>query len=361
MNDKTIDLKEYLKTAQDLESSVYRQREAIEKAKSIQGENNPQNRYQSDMEAYNKKLESIEKIKNRDDGPSKPAYVSQPEEVTKNPSSNTGIYYLLLMISFFIPVLGLNVGSLGLFIFGIISIIAIIVAFRVAVVADRKEVERINARNREDYSRALKRREEEFQAAKKEALDKKNKLICTQEAAADTMKQKLEQRYSEGKEKDAIAAEEIAEMENELSKTEKLLEQLYEKNVVYPKYRNMAAMCTIYEYFASGRCDKLEGYDGAYNLYEAEIRQNIIIVSLLAIKRDLEKIRENQYQLYQQMELSNLMVYNVGLEMNKIYETTQSIEKTTRSINSNSYLSAQYAKITAVNSEALKYINLINS
>ena len=44
----------------------------------------------------------------------------------------------------------------------------------------------------------------------------------------------------------------------------------------------MTAMCTMYEYFVTGRCDKLSGADGAYNLYETEVRQNIIIVLILA-------------------------------------------------------------------------------
>ena len=35
------------------------------------------------------------------------------------------------------------------------------------------------------------------------------------------------------------------------------LENLYDVNIIYPKYRNLVAVTTIYEYLASGRCDTL--------------------------------------------------------------------------------------------------------
>lgn len=73
------------------------------------------------------------------------------------------------------------------------------------------------------------------------------------------------------------AQTEIDSMKIPLRKTKQLLRKLYSADVVYPKYRNMVAMCTIYEYLASGRCETLDGAQGAYNLYEAEIRQNIVI------------------------------------------------------------------------------------
>lgn len=61
---------------------------------------------------------------------------------------------------------------------------------------------------------------------------------------------------------------------------EKSLDSLYEMGIIYPKYRNLVAVSTIYEYLSSGRCDRLDGPDGAYNLYEMELRQNIVIGQL---------------------------------------------------------------------------------
>ena len=79
---------------------------------------------------------------------------------------------------------------------------------------------------------------------------------------------------------------------------EEALISLYEEGIIYSKYRNLVAVSTIYEYLASGRCDQLEGPNGAYNLYEMELRQNIVIGQLSTITEHLEQIKENQYTLY---------------------------------------------------------------
>ncbi|MBR4711255.1 MAG: hypothetical protein IKP10_04430 [Clostridia bacterium] len=79
----------------------------------------------------------------------------------------------------------------------------------------------------------------------------------------------------------------------------------YAKDVIYPKYRALPALTSIYEYLSSGRCSTLTGADGAYNLYETETRQNIIIGQLSAVIENLEQIRTNQYVLYQEMRRIN--------------------------------------------------------
>lgn len=83
------------------------------------------------------------------------------------------------------------------------------------------------------------------------------------------------------------------------------LEQVYSVDVIFPKYRNLVAVTTIYEYLASGRCDTLEGADGAYNLYEMELRQNIIIGQLSSVLDSLEQIKNSQFTLYSELEESN--------------------------------------------------------
>ena len=64
---------------------------------------------------------------------------------------------------------------------------------------------------------------------------------------------------------------------------EKIIRNLvsfYSKNIIYPKYRGLVPIAAFYEYFNSGRCDTLTGHEGAYNIYETEIRMNIIIAKL---------------------------------------------------------------------------------
>lgn len=59
------------------------------------------------------------------------------------------------------------------------------------------------------------------------------------------------------------------------------------------------------EYLASGRCYSLEGHEGAYNIYENELRQNTIINQLDGITSKLDSIKSNQYLLYNSITEAN--------------------------------------------------------
>lgn len=88
-------------------------------------------------------------------------------------------------------------------------------------------------------------------------------------------------------------------------KSERCLQQLYDKDILYPKYRNYACVCTLYEYFASGRCTALEGHEGAYNILENELRLNRIITQNNQILAKLEEIRYSQELLYDSIQSAN--------------------------------------------------------
>ena len=101
------------------------------------------------------------------------------------------------------------------------------------------------------------------------------------------------------------------------------LEKLYNENVIFPKYRNLIAITAINEYLVSGRCSELEGANGAYNLYEMELRQNIIINQLSNIIDNLEKIRDNQYVLYTELVKSNNTINEIIGEIKELNKTTK--------------------------------------
>lgn len=84
-----------------------------------------------------------------------------------------------------------------------------------------------------------------------------------------------------------------------IRETQAALEQLYAVNLIYPKYRSLVAVCTMYEYLDSGRCAALTGHEGAYNLYESELRMNMIIGKLEEINNKLDQIQANQHVLAQ--------------------------------------------------------------
>ena len=133
-----------------------------------------------------------------------------------------------------------------------------------------------------------------------------------------------------------------------LIETKETLEKLYSLDIIYPKYRNLSALTSIYEYLESGRCTKLTGTNGAYNLYEDEMRKDRIISQLNTIIDNLEQIKQNQFMLYQQM--------------NKILEETQQIsaslrhiEYTTDAILGLTQLNVFFNSVTAENSAAVSF------
>ena len=108
-----------------------------------------------------------------------------------------------------------------------------------------------------------------------------------------------------------------------LSSLQSTLQEYYDMNVIFPKYRNFIAIATINEYLMSGRCYELEGPNGAYNLYEMELRQNIVINQLSSIINNLEQIKNNQFSLYQELARANSTVSNILHEVRGVKENTR--------------------------------------
>lgn len=92
---------------------------------------------------------------------------------------------------------------------------------------------------------------------------------------------------------------------NQHLRTLEVLQQYYGIGIIFPKYRNLNAVCSFYEYFMSGRCSTFTGHEGAYNIFESELRANLILAKLDDILAHLEQIKENQYLLYTAINESN--------------------------------------------------------
>ena len=140
----------------------------------------------------------------------------------------------------------------------------------------------------------------------------------------------------------------------EVEETKTLLRNLLEargklrcSGVLHPKYFDIAAVATICEYFETGRAETLAGPTGAYNLYESELRSNIIISKLDTIISSLEQIKQNQFKLYNVLCSINDGIENMSGLLNKANESLDNITVQNEKIIENTAVTAYYAEKTA--------------
>ncbi len=146
----------------------------------------------------------------------------------------------------------------------------------------------------------------------------------------------------------------ILEAENHYQQSLDSLNAYYDAGIIYPKYRGIVPITTIYEYIASGRCTALEGHEGAYNLYESELRMNLIIGKLDDISSKLDQIADNQRLLVQEIRESNQKIDRLS---QSVYSSLNKLDE----IENNTELSAYYDRINASNTSYIAWLHLLNS
>jgi hypothetical protein len=142
----------------------------------------------------------------------------------------------------------------------------------------------------------------------------------------------------------------VKDCEKKQSDAAALLKRYYDMGFIYPKYRGLVPICTIYEYLDSGRCFSLLGHEGAYNLYESELRMNMIVTKLDDIADRLDDISDNQRLLATELQRSN----------KKIDVLSQSLTRSLDHIENNASLSAYYNQVTAVNTSYLAWLSYLD-
>lgn len=140
-----------------------------------------------------------------------------------------------------------------------------------------------------------------------------------------------------------ILTQNISEIQKKLRESEELLNSFYSHDIVFEKYQNLIAICTFLEYFKSERCDSLTGRDGAYNIYENEIRLNLILGKMDQVINRLDNIQNNQYTLYNAINESNSKI-------SQLCNSTENMLAHIENINTNTALTAYTSSITAINS-----------
>jgi hypothetical protein len=222
-----------------------------------------------------------------------------------------------------------------------------------------------------EYDRKLQKYKEE-KAAYEEAL---NAWLSADTAFTNAKKaalEKLQEEYNERKKTErstfAVGLEEkrmkilqgisdyalYQETMKEIHTTEALLaqaygclESLYNCGVIYEKYRDPVALASFYDYFASGRCATLTGPDGAYNLYESEVRMDLVITKLDVVIKKLEDIKKNQYMLYSVMSAMNQNLNELNRTASEMATSVNAMKCSVATIADNSAVIAHNTAVTA--------------
>ena len=127
-----------------------------------------------------------------------------------------------------------------------------------------------------------------------------------------------------------------------LSTSKKLLEKLYSQNIIHPKYRNLLAIAQIYEYLDTSRCTELGGPNGAYNLYEQELRQNIIIDKLDEIIYQLDNLNRTMSYVSSAITTTNRLLGNISSTLGRIEANTALTAYNSQCIAYNTNLANRY-------------------
>lgn len=100
-----------------------------------------------------------------------------------------------------------------------------------------------------------------------------------------------------------------------LHQLENTLHALYAKNIVHPKYQNLIAIAQLYDYINIGRCNELNGADGAYNLYEKEKNEGILLNDLDLALFKLDKYNSTMFTLIQLLKQDDVIISKIHADV----------------------------------------------
>lgn len=140
---------------------------------------------------------------------------------------------------------------------------------------------------------------------------------------------------------------EIQQTEELYAQSYACLQSLYSCGVVYEKYRNPVALASFYDYLAAGRCTTLSGADGAYNIFENEVRLDRIVTKLDVVIKQLEQIKDNQYALYSEMSKMNANLETINSTARSMAASLENIKDYQKNISDNTAIIAHNTAVTA--------------
>lgn len=135
----------------------------------------------------------------------------------------------------------------------------------------------------------------------------------------------------------------------ERDKTKNALDAVYQVGIIHPKYRNMVAITSFFDYFDTGRCLTLTGPGGAYATYEEDLRFKRIETRLDVVISKLDEIVANQQYMAELMREANTT-------LSRIESSNNSMMGNMKQIKENSELTAYNTQCAAQSNAAMEHI-----
>ena len=215
----------------------------------------------------------------------------------------------------------------------VIGILIVSVLLFLPLIIKKKNADQENKQNGQNYSLAMEKHREKVDQIKSENA-------------------KAQSRYQEYLADWSHSHDEITSfLLSPIEESKAIRDSMYAKDIIYVKYRNLPALTSIYEYLVTGRCTELSGPNGAYNMYEDEVRKDTVISQLNTVIENLEQIRQNQYMLYQQVKAIQENTSTIASELRQIRGYTVQIAQLTA-------LNTYYAALNERNTRITMYYHL---
>lgn len=236
---------------------------------------------------------------------------------------------------------------------------------------NKRKAEESNAALKADYETRL----EAYEAEKRACDEEKARAEAEYETQMKAYNQQLEQRNrmirkaaegnlqgelkkmegsGEANREAAIQSPALMFVKREIEAAEEnavaamaMRKALYSQDVIHPKYANFLAVCTIFDYLDTYRCEELAGPNGAYNLYESELRANTIISKLEGIEKKLDDIQVAQYSVYMALTSMGASLASIDDKMDKAVAELSAMSKGVASIEKSSAATAYHAEAAA--------------
>ncbi len=215
------------------------------------------------------------------------------------------------------------------------------------------------------YNKQIAELQEEYYARyteeKDHLLKKQKRLESARERFSDNLDDHLSN--TQNQQINNALIKDIEDVKATLQKLYDTKHQLESAGIIYPKYLNFVALTMMSEYLSTGRCTELTGADGAYNLYESEIRANRVIAQLDQVVDSLEQIKDNQYKTYSFLTEINRNMSYISDKINDAVNTLSIMQYDVGYIRDNSRMTAYntamaayYAKTNTQLTNSLGYL-----